>query len=115
MTAVQVLVGLLTLVVNAFFVGAEFAMISVRRDQVAGAAEDGDRRAVRVVWGLEHLAPLLAAAQLLAMGGGRWPVVGRAAAIAVVPAGARTTVRPPRAAPFPLPAPAAARSTAPAA
>ncbi|NJP46400.1 hemolysin family protein [Actinacidiphila epipremni] len=64
MTVVQVLVGLLTLVVNAFFVGAEFAMISVRRDQVAGAAEDGDRRAVRVVWGLEHLAPLLAAAQL---------------------------------------------------
>ncbi|MFI0898241.1 hemolysin family protein [Streptomyces sp. NPDC020983] len=64
MTAVQLLVGLLTLVVNAFFVGAEFAMISVRRDQVAAGAEEGDRRAVRVLWGLEHLAPLLAAAQL---------------------------------------------------
>lgn len=64
MTVVQLLVGLLTLVANAFFVGAEFAMISVRRDQVAGAADAGDRRALRVVWGLEHLAPLLAAAQL---------------------------------------------------
>ncbi|NUS12953.1 MAG: HlyC/CorC family transporter [Streptomyces sp.] len=64
MTLVQLLVGLLTLVVNAFFVGAEFAMISVRRDQVAAGAEAGDRKAARVVWGLEHLAPLLAAAQL---------------------------------------------------
>jgi CBS domain containing-hemolysin-like protein len=64
MTVVQLLVGLLTLVVNAFFVGAEFAMISVRRGQVEPAAESGDRRAGRVLWGLEHLAPLLAAAQL---------------------------------------------------
>ena len=38
MTVVQLLVGLLTLVVNAFFVGAEFALISVRRepDRAAG-------------------------------------------------------------------------------
>ena len=34
MTAVQLLIGLLTLVVNAFFVGAEFALISVRRSQI---------------------------------------------------------------------------------
>ncbi|WUH95345.1 hemolysin family protein [Streptomyces sp. NBC_00433] len=64
MTVVQLLVGLLTLVVNAFFVGAEFAMISVRRGQVEAGAEAGDHRAGRVLWGLEHLAPLLAAAQL---------------------------------------------------
>lgn len=64
MTAVQLLVGALTLVVNAVFVGAEFAMISVRRGQVEPRAESGDRRARGVLWGLEHLAQLLAAAQL---------------------------------------------------
>ncbi|WP_329128870.1 hemolysin family protein [Streptomyces sp. NBC_01476] len=64
MTVVQLVVGLLTIVVNAFFVGAEFAMISVRRSQVEPLAEAGDRRAHRVLWGLGHLSPLLAAAQL---------------------------------------------------
>lgn len=64
MTAVQLVVGLLTIVVNAFFVGAEFSMISVRRDQIEPRAEAGDRRARRVLWGLEHVSPLLAAAQL---------------------------------------------------
>jgi CBS domain containing-hemolysin-like protein len=63
-TVVQLLIGALTVVVNALFVGAEFAMISVRRGQVEPLAESGDRRARSVLWGLEHLAPLLAAAQL---------------------------------------------------
>ncbi|GHF58599.1 hemolysin family protein [Streptomyces thermodiastaticus] len=64
MTAVQILIGLATLVVNAFFVGAEFALISVRRSQVEPYAEAGDRRARGVLWGLEHVSALLAAAQL---------------------------------------------------
>ncbi|MET7902861.1 hemolysin family protein [Streptomyces sp. NPDC005355] len=64
MTAVQLLIGLLTLVVNAFFVGAEFALISVRRSQIEPYAERGDRRARAVIWGLEHVSALLAAAQL---------------------------------------------------
>ncbi|MEV7345949.1 hemolysin family protein [Streptomyces sp. NPDC093544] len=64
MTAVQLLIGLATLVVNAFFVGAEFALISVRRSQIEPHAEDGDRRARSVLWGLEHVSVLLAAAQL---------------------------------------------------
>ncbi|MGW0558634.1 hemolysin family protein [Streptomyces sp. NPDC002926] len=64
MTAIQLLIGLLTLVVNAFFVGAEFALISVRRSQVEPEAEAGDRRARSVIWGLEHVSALLAAAQL---------------------------------------------------
>ncbi|MGW2212502.1 hemolysin family protein [Streptomyces sp. NPDC001781] len=64
MTAVQILIGLATLVVNAFFVGAEFALISVRRSQVEPLAQEGDRRARRVLWGLEHVSALLAAAQL---------------------------------------------------
>ncbi|MEV0374615.1 hemolysin family protein [Streptomyces sp. NPDC050636] len=64
MTALQLFVGLLTLVVNAFFVGAEFAMISVRRSQIEPYAERGDRRAHSVMWGLQHVSALLAAAQL---------------------------------------------------
>jgi CBS domain containing-hemolysin-like protein len=64
MTVVQVLIGLATLVVNAFFVGAEFALISVRRSQIEPLAMEGDRRAKRVLWGLEHVSALLAAAQL---------------------------------------------------
>ncbi|MEU4998078.1 hemolysin family protein [Streptomyces sp. NPDC021622] len=64
MTAVQLLIGLATLVVNAFFVGAEFAIISVRRSQIDPYAEDGDRRAKSVLWGLKHVSALLAAAQL---------------------------------------------------
>ncbi|MCP9963758.1 hemolysin family protein [Streptomyces somaliensis] len=58
------LIGLLTLVLNAFFVGAEFAFISVRRSQIEPRAEAGDRRAHSVLWGLEHVSALLAAAQL---------------------------------------------------
>ncbi|MDQ0785752.1 hemolysin family protein [Streptomyces sp. B3I8] len=64
MTAVQLLIGLLTLVANAFFVGAEFALISVRRSQIEPRAEEGDRRARAVLWGLQHVSALLAAAQL---------------------------------------------------
>ncbi|MCB5181423.1 hemolysin family protein [Streptomyces antimicrobicus] len=64
MTAVQLLIGLATLVVNAFFVGAEFALISVRRSQIEPYADKGDRRAHSVLWGLEHVSALMAAAQL---------------------------------------------------
>ncbi|MFI6644110.1 hemolysin family protein [Streptomyces sp. NPDC050504] len=64
MIAIQLLVGFLTLVVNAFFVGAEFALISVRRSQIEPEAEAGNRRARSVLWGLEHVSALLAAAQL---------------------------------------------------
>ncbi|MFK0023177.1 hemolysin family protein [Streptomyces sp. NPDC090798] len=64
MTVVQLLIGLATLVVNAFFVGGEFALISVRRSQIEPRAEEGDRRARGVLWGLEHVSALLAAAQL---------------------------------------------------
>ncbi|MET7294648.1 hemolysin family protein [Streptomyces griseoloalbus] len=64
MTAVQLLIGLATLVVNAFFVGAEFALISVRRSQIEPYVDRGDRRAKSVLWGLEHVSALMAAAQL---------------------------------------------------
>ncbi|MER6615881.1 hemolysin family protein [Streptomyces xantholiticus] len=64
MIAIQLFIGLLTLVLNAFFVGAEFAMISVRRSQVEPEAQAGDRRARSVMWGLKHVSALMAAAQL---------------------------------------------------
>ncbi|MFF5445386.1 hemolysin family protein [Streptomyces sp. NPDC012888] len=64
MTAIQLLIGLATLVVNAFFVGAEFALISVRRSQIEPYVEQDDRRARSVLWGLEHVSALMAAAQL---------------------------------------------------
>ncbi|MEU3751536.1 hemolysin family protein [Streptomyces olivoreticuli] len=64
MTVVQLIVGLATLVVNAFFVGAEFALISVRRSQIEPYADQGDRRARSVLWGLRHISALMAAAQL---------------------------------------------------
>lgn len=64
MTAFQLFVGLLTLIANAFFVGAEFAVISVRRSQIEPLAEEGHRGARRVLWGLEHVSALLATAQL---------------------------------------------------
>ncbi|MET7651691.1 MULTISPECIES: hemolysin family protein [unclassified Streptomyces] len=72
MIAIQLLIALATLVVNAFFVGAEFALISVRRSQIEQYLEDGagaegaqgDRRARSVLWGLQHVSALMAAAQL---------------------------------------------------
>ncbi|MER8114650.1 DUF21 domain-containing protein [Streptomyces sp. SID8366] len=64
MIAVQLLIGLATLVVNAFFVAGEFALISVRRSQIEPLAQEGDRRARSVLWGLEHVSALLATAQL---------------------------------------------------
>ncbi|MEV6591419.1 hemolysin family protein [Streptomyces acidicola] len=64
MTVLQLLIGLATLVVNAFFVGGEFALISVRRSQIEPYAEQGDRRARSVLWGLQHVSALMAAAQL---------------------------------------------------
>ncbi|WP_128377062.1 hemolysin family protein [Streptomyces cavernae] len=67
MTVVQLLIGLATLVLNAFFVGAEFALISVRRSQIepfTGQGEPGHLRARSVLWGLEHVSAVMAAAQL---------------------------------------------------
>ncbi|CAM5263966.1 hemolysin family protein [Streptomyces narbonensis] len=64
MTAVQLAIGFLTLLTNAFFVGGEFSLISVRRSQIEPLAREGDRRARMTLWGLEHISALLATAQL---------------------------------------------------
>ena len=64
MTFWQLGVGALMIVVNAFFVGAEFALISVRRDQIEPLAERGERGARTVLWALQHLSAEMATAQL---------------------------------------------------
>ena len=64
MTALKIGFALLLLVGNAFFVGAEFALVSVRRSQVEPLAESGDRRARTVLYALEHVSAMMAAAQL---------------------------------------------------
>ncbi|MFD6760266.1 hemolysin family protein [Streptomyces roseolus] len=64
MTALQLTIGFLTLLTNAFFVGGEFSLISVRRSQIEPLAREGDRRARMTLWGLEHISALLATAQL---------------------------------------------------
>ncbi|GFH37495.1 hemolysin family protein [Streptomyces pacificus] len=64
MTTLQLLIGAFTLVTNAFFVGAEFALISVRRSQIEPAAIRGNRRARTTLWGIEHLSAMMATAQL---------------------------------------------------
>lgn len=58
------LLGVLLLVGNAFFVGAEFALMSSRRSAMEPLAEAGDRRAATVLWAMEHVSLMLAAAQL---------------------------------------------------
>ncbi|CAN5614897.1 hemolysin family protein [soil metagenome] len=52
------------LAVNAFFVGAEFAVISARRSQIEPKAEAGSRSAKTALWAMEHATLMLAACQL---------------------------------------------------
>lgn len=52
------------LLANAFFVGAEFALISARRDRLEALAEAGKKRAVTVMMAGQNLSLMLAGAQL---------------------------------------------------
>lgn len=63
MTALQLLFGALLVLANGFFVGAEFALVSVRRSQIEPLAAEGSARARRVLDGLENLPQMMAAAQ----------------------------------------------------
>jgi CBS domain containing-hemolysin-like protein len=60
--------GLVWLVVllgfNAFFVGAEFAVIAARRSQIEPLADAGGRAARTTLWAMEHATLMLAASQL---------------------------------------------------
>ena len=52
------------LAVNAFFVGAEFAVISARRSQIEPLAERGKRSAKTALYAMEHATLMLATTQL---------------------------------------------------
>ena len=52
------------LAVNAFFVAGEFGLVTVKRSRVARLAEEGDRRASRILAGLRRLSFHLSGAQL---------------------------------------------------
>jgi CBS domain containing-hemolysin-like protein len=52
------------LIVNAFFVGAEFAVISARRSQIEPLADRGKRSAKTALWAMEHATLMLATTQL---------------------------------------------------
>jgi len=49
---------------NAFFVGAEFAVISARRSQIEPKAAEGSRPAKTTLWAMEHATLMLATSQL---------------------------------------------------
>lgn len=52
------------LIANAFFVGAEFAVISARRSQIEPLAEKGSRAARTALYAMEHATLMLATCQL---------------------------------------------------
>src|SRR5665647_3348684 len=52
------------LFINAFFVAAEFAVISARRSQIEPWAEAGSRAAKTTLWAMEHASLMLATSQL---------------------------------------------------
>ncbi len=52
------------LAINAFFVGAEFAVISARRSQIEPKAEAGSRAAKTTLFAMEHATLMLATSQL---------------------------------------------------
>jgi CBS domain containing-hemolysin-like protein len=58
------LLALALIGVNAFFVGAEFSLISARRDRLEALAEQGRARAVTVIRAGEQLPSMLAGSQL---------------------------------------------------
>lgn len=61
---IGLLAALLLLLGNAFFVGAEFSMVSVRRSAIEPMAAEGSKRALITLKALENLSFLMAGAQL---------------------------------------------------
>jgi CBS domain containing-hemolysin-like protein len=61
---VSLLIGVVLLGLNAFFVGAEFALISARRTEIEPRAEAGSRAAKITLGAMEHVSLMMAGAQL---------------------------------------------------
>lgn len=60
--AIALTVGLL--IINAFFVGAEFAVMAARRSRLEPLADSGSKAAKTVIWALENVTLMLATCQL---------------------------------------------------
>ena len=63
-TLPAILLLILLLAINAFFVTAEFALVSSRHDRLEAMAAAGHPRAYRVIDASEHLSMMLATCQL---------------------------------------------------
>jgi CBS domain containing-hemolysin-like protein len=63
-TTTALLVAVALLVFNAFFVGAEFALISARRSQIEPRAQAGSSMARTTLWAMENVSLVMAGAQL---------------------------------------------------
>ena len=61
---VAILIGVVLLGLNAFFVGAEFALIAARRSEIEPKAEAGSRTARITIGAMEHVSLMMAGAQL---------------------------------------------------
>jgi CBS domain containing-hemolysin-like protein len=64
LTALELFGVLLLVLLNGFFVAAEFAFVGVRRSRIEAMAEEGDKRARRLLDLLANLNAYLSAAQL---------------------------------------------------
>jgi CBS domain containing-hemolysin-like protein len=83
LTAVKLLVVVVLVAINGFFVAAEFALVGVRRSRIETLAASGDRAARRLITLLDNLNAYLSASQLgitlasLALGWVGEPTVAR--------------------------------------
>jgi CBS domain containing-hemolysin-like protein len=59
-----ILVAVVLLLANAFFVGAEFALVSARRSQIEPRAQEGSRMARTTLRAMENVSLVMAGAQL---------------------------------------------------
>src|ERR671915_1850401 len=64
MLALKIVAIVVIVLINGFFVAAEFAFVGVRRPRIEALAANGDRRAVRLMRILGNLNAYLSAAQL---------------------------------------------------
>ncbi|MCS4484078.1 hemolysin family protein [Gleimia sp. 6138-11-ORH1] len=59
-----IIITILLLLINAFFVAGEFAVTSSRRAQIEPLAENGVRGADKALWAIEHVSLMLSICQL---------------------------------------------------
>jgi CBS domain containing-hemolysin-like protein len=63
-TGTALLIAVVLLIFNGFFVAAEFALLAARRSKLEHAMDEGDRRARHAIAGIRQLSLMLAGAQL---------------------------------------------------